>query len=47
VAAGGSGVALEEFPATSAVVLTADTGDGVARKVKIPLKGRAYTRGSR
>jgi hypothetical protein len=41
------GVALEEFPATSAVVLTADTGDGVARKVKIPLKGRAYTRGGR
>lgn len=41
------GVALEEFPANSVIVLTADLGDGQPRRVKLPLKGRAFTRGGR
>jgi hypothetical protein len=38
------GVALEEFPANSTIVLTADLGDGQPRRVKLPVKGRAFTR---
>ena len=39
------GVCQEIFPADSVVVLTADTGDGPPRKVKMPLKGQGYARG--
>ena len=39
------GVCQEVFPPDSVLVLTADVGDGLARKIKVPLKGQGYVRG--